>query len=277
MENFFRSGRFRFLALLAAVVFAVSLFATPVGGRAPFVSRLTAGMLTPLKRGFADVYFGVYNAFSEIVSASETAEENKLLHAQLAELRARIVEFERYKSENEHLREFLEIKKHNPGYDVEPAMVIARDASSRFYSFSVDKGETSQIRPGNSVITQDGLVGIVYEVGNSHAKVRTILDASLEIGAMNITNREIGMTTGSVRLSQQGMLRMSYLSRETDSAAGDLVVTSGIGGMYPRELLIGEIVEINAAADGLSKYAVIKPFVDIQEVQSVLIIKDFDE
>ena len=165
--------------------------------------------------------------------------------------------------------------RENPGFAVEPAMVIARETSDRFYSFSIDRGTSSGVEAGNPVITKDGLVGIVSEVGRSHAKVRTILDAAVEVGAMDVSTREVGVTSGTVDLAEQGMLRMSYLPRDAKAQEGHIVATAGIGGMYPKELIIGEIIGISPNANGLSLQAVIRPFCDIQSVQSVLVIKSF--
>lgn len=277
MENFFKGYRFRILALLVVGVFFFMMHAAQNRQTVPPISRVIGGLLTPVKQVSANIFFGITNAFSDVFSSSDNAVENKQLKEELAQYRQMLVELERYKSENEHLRDFLEIKRENPGFAVEPAMVIARETSDRFYSFSIDRGTSSGVEAGNPVITQDGLVGIVSEVGRSHAKVRTILDAAVEVGAMDVSTREVGVTSGTVDLAERGMLRMSYLPRDAKSQEGHIVATAGIGGMYPKELIIGEIIGISPDANGLSLQAVIRPFCNIQSVQSVLVIKSFED
>lgn len=277
MEKFFKSFRFRILAMLFVAVFFFMVHAAQNRQAAPLISSVIGSVLTPVKKVSASVYYGVINAFSDLFSASDTAKENELLKEEAALYRQMLVELERYKSENEHLREFLEIKRENPGFSVEPAMVIARETSDRFYSFTIDCGAKSGVKAGNPVITRDGLVGIVSETGANHAKVRTILDAAVEVGVMDVSTREVGVTSGSVTLAEQGLLRMAYLPRDALAKKGHLVATAGIGGMYPKELIVGEIVEISPDSNGLSLNAVIRPFGEIQTIQSVLVIKSFEE
>jgi rod shape-determining protein MreC len=100
--------------------------------------------------------------------------------------------------------DYLEIKDSNPDFDFEPAMVIGRDAADRFYSFTIDKGSNDGISKNDPVITNEGLVGIILDVGITHSKVLTILDSTVEVGAMDSITREIGITSGDLILSQQG-------------------------------------------------------------------------
>ena len=155
-------------------------------------------------------------------------------------------------------------------------MVFGRIAADRFYSFTIDKGSSDGVAENDPVITQEGLVGIVQEVGITHAKVLTILDVMVEVGAINTATREIGATSGEMALAEQGLLRLSYLPRESNAKAGDLIATTGVGGLFPRELVVGTIKEIFPDSQGLSLYAVISPPADIRSVRDVLVIKHFE-
>ncbi len=277
MEKFFRSFRFKILAMLFVAVFFFMVHAAQNRQVAPLISNVVGSVLTPVKKVSASVYYGVINAFSDLFSTSAIVKENKQLKEEAALHRQMLVELERYKIENEHLREFLEIKRENSIFSVEPAMVIARETSDRFYSFTIDCGSQNGVKTGNPVITQDGLVGIVSETGTHHAKVRTILDAAVQVGVMDVSTREVGVTSGSVTLAAQGLLHMAYLPRDALAKVGHIVATAGIGGMYPKELIVGEIIEISPDSNGLSLNAVIRPFGDIKTIQSVLVIKSFEE
>ena len=125
------------------------------------------------------------------------------------------------------------------------------------------------------VITESGLVGIVSEVGITHAKVLTILDATVNIGVVDAQTREIGVSGGDLNLADDGLLRVDYLPRDSKAQAGDIVSTTGVGGIYPRGIVVGIIKELLPDSKGLSLYAVTEPPVDIRDVENVLVITSF--
>lgn len=276
MEDFFKSRHFKILALLLALVFAFTLRAAHTGTAIPMISQVTAWLLTPLQRASAQMTYSIEDALTEYFSGPRLADENGRLRTENADLRSQLVEYERLKAENDQLKNYLEIKEKNPDFDFEPAMVIGRDSADRFYSFTIDKGSSDGVAENDPVITQEGLIGVVQEVGITYAKVLTILDVMVEVGAINTATREIGVTTGELALAEQGMLRLSYLPRESNAKVGDLIATTGVGGLFPRELVIGAIKEIFPDNQGLSLYAVISPPADLRAVRDVLVIKHFE-
>lgn len=276
MGDFFRSTHFKLLALLLALVFAFTLRAAHTGTAMPMISQVTAWLLTPLQRASAQLSYSVEEAFSDYFSGPRLADDNNQLRSENANLRSQLVEYERLKAENDQLKNYLEIKEKNPDFDFEPAMVIGRDAADRFYSFTIDKGSSDGVAENDPVITQEGLVGIVYEVGITHSKVLTILDVMVEVGAIDANTREIGVTAGELSLAERGLMRLSYLPRESVAKVGDIISTTGVGGLFPRELVIGTIKEILPDSQGLSLYAVVSPPADIRNIRDVLVIKHFE-
>ena len=126
------------------------------------------------------------------------------------------------------------------------------------------------------VITSDGLVGIVWEVGLTYSHVRTIIDISVEAGVYGITARDSGIVTGDITLSSEGLCRLKYLPKNSGISAGELVVTSGIGGVFPKNLVVGTVRTVDLDPNGLSLSATIEPAADILGVTDVLVIKSFD-
>jgi rod shape-determining protein MreC len=120
-------------------------------------------------------------------------------------------------------------------------------------------------------------VGIVSEVGLTHSKVITILDISLNVGAVDNRVRETGIVSGSMDYAEEGKCLMSYLDRESGAFAGDLVITSGSDGegLFPEGLVIGTITEVQTESSGLSLYAVVEPAAPIYELRDVYVITDF--
>ncbi|MEG1849396.1 MAG: rod shape-determining protein MreC, partial [Oscillospiraceae bacterium] len=141
MQDFFKSARFKILAALVVVMFFFMLRAAQDGTAMPMLSRVTGVLLTPMQRVSAHLSNAVSDALTPFFDAPQISEDNAALREENAALRNMLVEYERYKSENEQLRDYLEIKKKNPDFDFEPGLVIGRDAADRFYSFTIDKGE----------------------------------------------------------------------------------------------------------------------------------------
>ena len=176
MNEFFKSTKFKILALLLALVFAFALRSAQTQTAVPMMSQLAGAILTPIQRATAQISYAMNEFLTETFAGARIAEQNEQLVAENADLRSKLVEYERIKIENEQLKNYLEIKERNPDFGFEPALVIARDSSDRFYSFTIDKGRSDGVAVDDPVITESGLVGIVSEVGITHSKVLTILE-----------------------------------------------------------------------------------------------------
>lgn len=134
---------------------------------------------------------------------------------------------------------------------------------------------------GNCVISSEGvssgyLVGVVSEVGYNWCTVLTLADTDTEIGARVFRTQEVAVAEGDLALMDQGKLKLSYLSEDSQLLTGDYVMTSGLGGYYPSGLVIGTVDSVLTGDDGLAQYAVLSPMVDFDALTEVFIIKDFD-
>lgn len=275
MGDFFKSTRFKILLAILIVLVAFMLRAAWNGGLSPVLEQAVGMVAVPFQKSASAITDFVSGYVQRYVRADEVAVENEELRAQVNELRSQLVEYETFRQENETLKQFLGIKEKNPDFQLEPAAVVSRDQNSRFYSFTIDKGYLSGISVLNPVVSPDGLVGRVSEVGANYSKVITILDVSSDVGAYDVRTRDIGTVTGDVELAAGGACKLSYLPRESGAAVGDLVVTTG-GSLFPKDLTIGEITRVSAEAGGISLYAVVKPAADIANLTDVMVIKSFE-
>jgi rod shape-determining protein MreC len=275
LGDFFRSAKFKILAGVFIVLLAFMLRAAWTGGLSPIISSAVGFVVTPLQRVSASISDTVRGYFERYTRADEIALENEQLRAEVNELRRQLVDYEQSKKENEMLKQFLDLKEQNPDFVLEPASVVARDPNDRFYSFTIDKGSLNGVSLHDPVVSADGLVGRVKEVGLNYSKVLTILDVAVDAGAYDVRTRDIGIIGGSIDLVDKGYCKMSYLPRESGAAAGDLVVTTG-GGIFPKDLVIGRITRIADEAGGISLYAEIEPAADIPNLTDVMIIKAYD-
>ena len=277
MSAFFRSGRFRILLAILIVLSAFTIRAIVSDGFSPLAAQITQVITTPFQSFAAFLSGQVEDTLGVFLHAQETAQELERTKELLQEANDQLIEMEHYKNENEQYRQMLGIKAENEDFTFEPASVIARDHNDRFGSFIIDKGSYHGLTPRSPVITADGLVGIVSEVGLTQSKVITILDVKLNIGAVDVRSQDTGVVTGSVELAAQGQCQLTFLPRDSSVAVGDLVRTSGSdsGGLFPRDLVIGNVVEVTPDPSGLSLNAVIQPAADVGSVKDVFVITSF--
>lgn len=276
MNNFFKSWYFKVLCGLAVFAVAIMIRAAASGSAEVFLSQAASVISQPFLKISSAVTESVGNFLDRFANAEENYLRVQELEEELREANKKLVDYEQKKRENEQFREFLGLKETNPDYDFEPATVIGRDSTNRFYSFTIDRGSIHGVEAADPVITADGLVGIVWEVGLTYSHVRTILDISVEAGVYDISTRDSGIVTGDISLSSEGLCKLKYLPKESGIANGNLIVTSGIGGVFPKDLPVGTVKSIEVDSSGLSLTAVISPSADIEDVTDVLVIKSFN-
>ncbi len=206
----------------------------------------------------------------------ELETENEELKAEIAELRAQLVDYYNVKQENERLWRYYDLKAENPQYDILPATVVRRDPNDDFYSFTLDKGKTSDVAVGDPVVTENGIIGWVYEVDAYTAKVKTILSPDAKVGVIDTVTRDSGVVSGSVLYADKNLTTMTRISALNNLKEGDVVITTGISGIYPSGLIVGEVKEITFDEYDTSMYAVISPFEDIRTVIDVVVITSFE-
>lgn len=275
MQDFFKGRNFKILLALLIVMLAFMVRAAIDGSAGSIITEMTNMVTEPVERTVSNISSGISNTLESVFAGRRLKKENEDLREENAALRTLLIDYETYRAENEQLRDYLDIKAAKPDLEFMTAAVIGRDAADRFSSFTIDHGSLDGISAGDPVITAEGMVGFVEEAFNSSAKVRTLLDVSVSVGAMDISTRETGVTAGTIALSEDGLLRLSYLPRESKAAPGDIVVTTGVGGICPEDLVIGTIREVLLDSGGLSLYAVIEPPADLRSVTNVLVITSF--
>ena len=205
-------------------------------------------------------------------------EENAQLKQQLAQLEAQLRQAEVDSEENALLRELIGLREQRRDLsDFESAHVIDRSGSNWDYVLTLNRGSLHDVQINNCVIDASGhLAGVVTEVGLNWCRVRTVLDPELEIGASVFRTGEIGVAKGDLSLMPQGLLRLDYVGASSALMAGDLVVTSGLGGFYPSSLPSGIVSQIETNASGTGQYAVLTPSSDLDHLTEVFIIKSFE-
>lgn len=278
MRNKFNFGnsniRLFFTAVL--VMTCVIIYSVGTGGRSDLVTSICGIITTPIQKISAMVSAGFGTFSGEFESIDQVRAENELLKNKVRELTKKTVGYDDLKSQNEEYRKLLELKEENENYQFIAASVIARDAGDYYGAFTLDKGSADGVELHDPVITADGLVGYISGLGVTSSKVTTILSPGLEIGAVDKETRDGGTLFGEISSSKNGYTRLNYLSRDCEVTVGDIVVTSGLGSVFPKNLVIGEVHEIRAESENISFYAEIDPAADIKNCTDVFIITEFE-
>jgi len=214
------------------------------------------------------VVSGSYYALRDISNFNEMQSENRILREDLINLKKEILKLQETRLENKRLRElldFTEAKRHK----FVPAMMIAKDLSGLKDTIIIDKGKSRNVRKGMVVISGNGLVGRVREVGWSIARVLLVTDRDSVVSAIVQRTRDEGAVTGNM---PSGLI-MKYLDLGCEVKEGDKIITSGFSGIFKKGILIGEVISVDKDASGLYLNATVRPEVDMRQLQEVLVIR----
>ncbi|MBE6806508.1 MAG: rod shape-determining protein MreC [Ruminococcaceae bacterium] len=278
MKKFIKNYLTRFLAVLSLVLIGVMIYSASTGGIATIPETLTGIFVTPVQSFFTGISDGVSDFFSQFGGGGEVQKENEQLKQEIAELRKKMVDYNEMKHENEWYQGILELKDNNPDYTFAPGRVIGRDPSDFYGNFTISAGTSSDVSVNDPVVSTDGyLVGVVEEVGLTYAKVRTVLDPSTKVASeIDRTGDNAYTAGGTLELARDNTLRLTALERSSGAAVGDMLITSGIGGIYPRGLLIGSVKSIDNATDGMTLKGEVKVFAETFDLKQVMVITHFD-
>lgn len=274
MRFFLRSRQFKIiLAILCAVTVLTTSFA--IIGRMSPQTNIASTISAPFVKLFTNISGIVQDFFDNYNDGSKLSIENSELKAEINSLQQKIADYEEITEQNEFYKGYLGIKDNNPDFTFCDAVLVSRDNNDVFGSFTINKGSLSDIQKYDPVITDAGIVGYVTEVGLTSCKVTTILNPDITLGALDNRTHDSGIITGTLSFAQNGFCRFSNLARSCTIAVGDYVITSGEG-IFPEGLLIGSVNNIGIDENNNSIYAEVKPFADISELRSVMVITSFE-
>ena len=228
-------------------------------------------VFTPVARGASTVSRWVSSWVSFIASIGEMKSENERLRAELDAAQAALLQLEEAARENQRLTELLQLKGSLRGR-AEAAVVAYRDPGNWLESVVIDKGSSSGIAKGQAVINARGVVGRVTSVTPNSATVLLAVDSRNSIGGIATRSRDLVVVEGAGDGS--GLLIARPLGAQPDLAEGDVIITSGLGGVYPKGHAIGDVIAVEQGKYGVSMLAYVKPRVDFQRLEEVLVLVD---
>lgn len=275
MRDFFKSKFFTVIMVITLVMVIVpSVFGVMGVGR--YLSDGVNIVLTPLQKLFSSVTDAADGFVSYFTEFDRIVEENEKLRRQNAEMRQKISAAEEAEQMNDWLFTYLELKREHTDYSMQNATVTGRESSNYMTVFTLDKGTSHGIAVNMPVVTPDGIVGYVSEVGKNWCRAVTLLQNGGAVGAYVERSGEIGVVEANYTLSREGLCKMKYMAADADIKVGDRILSSGLGSVYPRGLVIGyvESVEADAASRALS--VTVRPSADLTDISKLMIITKYD-
>ncbi len=274
MKHFF-STKVR-VALVAAVLICAGLAVlSSLTGQTPG-DMFVKGILAPLRSGVSQLTDRAEQLYNYIFEYESLAVENEALKNQIAQIQDDARDAESVKRENDRLRKLLELQKKNEDYRWVDGYIIGRSSVDWTSTLTVNCGTADGVEQGMCAITENGeVVGLVMEAGRNYCIVKTVLDSSLEISATIASSGYSGMVQGGYTASQAGKLKMDYLPSSAVIRNNDQVVTSG-STVYPRNLILGHVIDAGFNDTGVAKFALLQPAANIDKLEQVFILTAFD-
>ena len=276
MKDFFERHGLRILAItavIAVVLSVLSYFASTSS-----VLRNALGVAaSPLRSAVYSVQTWLADKQRYYADYTALLEENESLKREIAELRQNDRQAQLDREENALLRELMDLRAQRRDFVFESAKILEHSDTNWTSTLTLDRGTNCGLAVNDCVVSAEGyLVGVVSEVGTNWARVLTVIDTDIELGARIFRTSEVAVAEGDFTLMGQKRLKLSYLPPAASLLAGDYIVTSGLGGYYPSGLVIGTVSSVKTDDDGLAQYAVITPMADLDALSEVFVIKDFD-
>ena len=275
MRHFF-STRVRVVLILALLITVGLVIASNLTGMS-IPSMVVQGVLTPLRAGANALTNQAENIYDYMFRYEALLAENEALREEIAQMREDNRLADSIARENDRYREILGLKQTRDDYQLVDSYIITRSSTDWNSTFTLDKGSNAGIEEGMVAITSNGeVVGTVMETGTNYCVVKTVLDSSLEISATIASNGYSGMVQGGYSTGSEGLLRMNYLPSSSVIRNHDQVVTAG-STVYPRNLVLGYVVDAGLSDTGVAKFAILEPAADIDNLEQVFVLTGYDQ
>jgi rod shape-determining protein MreC len=261
----------RSLQTVVIVLVALGLVALALGGYFNPVTNLFTRLTVNAQTWVSGRYIALVDFLTVPRDVASLQQRNAQLEADVARLQTQVIELQQQVTETNILSALLDFARANPEYSYKAAAVIGRDPSPFLRYVIINVGSNEAVLPGMPVVTDKGLVGRVDAVISEAARVQLVTDAASAINVrMQASNTE-AMLVGSIT----GDLSLDMIAQDANVQVGDVVLTSGLGGNYPANLLVGQVVSVRKLQSELFQQASIQPNVDYSRLQFVLVISNF--
>ncbi len=260
------------MAFVVVSLFCIIFFAARGRFQAPVSSQAVSLVLSPFQQVTAWVANEVHYVTGAVWEMATLYEQNKMLRSEVEQLRGINLQANEALAENERLRKMIGYQQAARQFDLVTARVIGRESDTWSRMIVIDRGTMNGIANDMPVVTPQGLVGRVVEAGLNSSKVQLILDPRSSVGT--IVQRAESRVTGIVQgdMDNPTMPQMVNIPKNADVVEGDVIVTSGFGGVYPKGIIVGLVSSLKNDDGGLLKIGVLEAAVDFQKLEDVMVI-----
>ncbi len=274
MKHFFTTKVKVILVLAVLLTAAIAVISNLSGENVP--GKLVQGFLAPIRAGATALTAQAEQYYSYMFHYEALVAENEQLKEELASLKDEIRDTASLARENDRLRAMLDLKDIHEDYEMVDAYVIGKVSADWSSTFQINRGANVGIQAGMCAITANGeVVGLVTEVGSNYAVIKSVLDSSLEISATMSSSGYGGVIQGGYSSGYENYLRMDYIPSSAVIRNNDQVVTAG-STVYPRNLILGKVIDAGYEETGVAKYAIVEPAADIDNLEQVFIITAYN-
>ena len=268
-------NKFFIICLCIALVLTIvpSVFAI-MGYRS--LAKNIVGTVTMPVRWVATTVGNAFEGFGKYFGSIKALnEKNQALIDENAALKEQLQNAELLEKENERLRDYLDMKNKYPSFAMEEGMVISHSSGNYITNFTLNRGTLHGIQTNMPVITKDGIVGYVVEVGLNWCMVSTLIETATSVGAYIPRSEVVGIVSGDYSMRQEGNCKISYIDASADVQVGDTVYSSGTGSVYPADLKIGTVTAIEVDEYNRTLVATVTPAVDFSQLKWVMVITGY--
>ena len=260
------------MAFVVVSLFCIIFFAARGRFQAPVSSQAVSLVLSPFQQATAWVANEIHYVTGAVWEMATLYEQNKMLRNEVEQLRGINLQANEALAENERLRKMIGYQQAARQFDLVAARVIGRESDTWSRMIVIDRGTMNGIANDMPVVTPQGLVGRVVEAGLNSSKVQLILDPRSSVGT--IVQRAESRVTGIVQgdMDNPTMPQMVNIPKNADVVEGDVIVTSGFGGVYPKGIIVGLVSSLKNDDGGLLKIGVLEAAVDFQKLEDVMVI-----
>ena len=276
MRKFYQSSALKvFISVIVAIVLGAVIAALSHSNNTP-LSSATSTVLSPLQSFSSYRSYKFSNFYDNFKSSATLAEENRNLKEQIEKYQEEVIDYNETKNKLDTYEDFLGVKEENPDFIFESATIISRDSTDLNESFSLNNGSLDDISVNDPVIYGKNLVGVVVSVSPATCTVKTIANPDVNISIYESYTGEVGYSTGTGDSKDKVYAKIPGLKKDTSISPNGIVCTTGSGGIYPKDLIVGTIVSIENSSDGISTHAAVRSALDISALTEVFVIKEFD-
>jgi rod shape-determining protein MreC len=272
VRGFFLFRRYHlFIFIILLLLFALVLMSLRAQQRkgVEFFDALLMEICSPFQKASTFVSKTIRGTFQQYVFLVNLEKENRMLKQKVAELQAETHQIKEMRLANDRLRHLLQFREKNSSSMI-GAEVIGQDPSSWFKSVTIDKGERDGVKRGMAVVSPTGIIGQILKTAPHYATVLLITDYNSAIDSIVQRTRAKAIVEGK----GENRCQLKYLLRTEEVAVGDTVVTSGLGGNFPKGLMVGEIKQVDKKGHGIFQHAELVPSVDFTQIEEVFVIMD---